>query len=386
MVLFVCLSRYVSGGKLLLAFNLVLKSSEGSKITAQCLTAAYLAGSAIFVQTLTLLCCYIYEKERHLINLWMKLAKKMLKNHKTGTTDEIFERVANENMEIFPSKNFRTPNKVQQCSPQHCSFYSSASSNDHFTTRRAIQQKKSNLTVKQRKPSVLTQAGRKENQHLLRIDLLKQMDDNLKAKQMNKHLQDSRTRSRFVTNKMEVLLQKEYDESLSTPSISAKPAIQHIPVRYLISSLTEIATAVKNINRNFSGCNFFVTCLLIAFLCSSLSSLVRGHLQPGLIAGTSIFAGIVNITWIGYLVIKASNVLEEYSRAKMEVLDAIACNLDIFGNVSKAMDANILLSSMDSLSPNFVVSCLELFDFKKSITLTLFGCLVTYGVILMQIN
>ncbi|KAG8199727.1 hypothetical protein JTE90_000823 [Oedothorax gibbosus] len=158
--------------------------------------------------------------------------------------------------------------------------------------------------------------------------------------------------------------------------------------------LSQIAREVRTINQNLTQLNFFVVCVLLSVVSTTLNDLLLyDHEFTPVVLGYSVFCGVSNTFLFVYFVLKASNVLEEYSRGRTEILENIVLNscvsrryFSYFERVSNGVGHDCFLTYMKSMSPHFAVSCMGLFEFQKSVILTTFGCAVTYGVILMQMQ
>lgn len=169
--------------------------------------------------------------------------------------------------------------------------------------------------------------------------------------------------------------------------LSSEIAPQELDFHHLIFTLSKISFEVKRTNENLTQLNLFVVCVLLSVISTTINDLLLGDRKhTAVVLGYSIFCGASNTFLFVYFVLKASNVLEEYSRTKTEILNKVIGNLCVFGAFSKRMDTSCFLMFMKRMSPHFIISCMGLFDFHKSIILTTFGCAVTYGVILMQMK
>ncbi|GFT56981.1 hypothetical protein TNCV_189791 [Trichonephila clavipes] len=159
-----------------------------------------------------------------------------------------------------------------------------------------------------------------------------------------------------------------------------------LTVHHLMVVLIEITKVIKNINQDLKTLNLFGISIISTLILTKIDDLVNNPFEFHSFQGFPIVVGLFDASVFVYFVIIASNVRKEYNTARVFILSVIAKNRKFFSDVTRTVNINVFLQVLDKLLIHFQVSCLGLFDFRKSILLTTFGCALTYGALLMHMN
>lgn len=369
-VSFIALSQYLSGERILLLFGLSFEDPHlpSAVITiVNYIVVIHVVILTTFIQTIALLCCFVYEKERHLIKLWKKIAVERIQYSDLPSRDNFYSELdLNQEMLLkIPSTaqigNFPLRHQTLELSKH---------------TKKNQSMKRGNCQMSKASPILirdLTYNPTNEQGH--------GSCDNLPKIHLGLDL------SRYPDHKSPQLDQNFQTMQRPIAELSSAIAPQEFDFHYLMFFLSKIAFNVKEINENLSQLNLFVMCVLLSVISTTINDLLLGARKyTAVVLGYSIFCGLSNTFLFVYLVLKASNVSEEYSRTKSEILHKLIGSQCVFRGSSKRMDASCFLTLVKSMSPHFIITCMGLFDVHKSIILTTFGCAVTYGVILMQMK